>query len=455
LRIGIIGIRRIRITGVLAAACVVAIAATHAEAAQAGSGTSIGTTVAIATPAPAAAPQPQSMGLAVGGAVVQGGDSCASVLPYLADYARRGQLRVGCFSPGETQSKAADSLSALSADLVAAPASAGPVWCSTSGDNEWWYTRFSACLSNAPVTYEEYDSKGRKELGTASLSVSQDIELEPTSSTWEESDHVSVKKVTGDVRTLEIGFTASCSSPCSTENASPWAGLQPIQEGETLSGTIAYKDSPTRSPNYIERRYELEITQPGTVPTKPYVNWAGPVTLRCDNLVGNSPGCVVPAYTPTFDVPLSQWGAAAATYAWVQTMLPDHWGSFTAEKPLHRLATYARQKANRDKICRDGTWRKDPAVPNDSCDEYPFAATYESGPMLGLRGSQCAEIEPEKVGGQWDVKLLNAAAVTKAARCVRGHVPGPQNTAAGGALGNFATEQRLVDYDPYWVRITP
>jgi hypothetical protein len=306
----------------------------------------------------------------------------------------------------------------------------------------------SACISNEPTTYTEYDSKTGAVMGTASLAISQDAELSATSTTWDEAIYVSITAVSGAVSTLEIGFTASCTSPCSMVQPSPWVGLQPIGQGQTLSGHVTYTDTPNPGPDSINPSYQLEVIQPGATPTQPYLNWSSVTTWRCDNLVTSYAGCAIPAYTPTLGISFSQRGAAAATYDWAQINLPDHWGSSSKNQPLHRLADSARQQTNRDIIC-DGTFVKDPAVVNDSCDEFSFAATYESGAMFGLTGSQCAEIEPYQQNGLWYFKDINT--VTGTERCVRSHVPLADNTGAGSDVAALTNTYRMLDHDPYWL----
>jgi hypothetical protein len=128
--------------------------------------------------------------------------------------------------------------------------------------------------------------------------------------------------------------------PCSMVQPSPWVGLQPIGQGQTLSGGRCHlhrHPRPTPGPDSINPSYQLEVIQPGATPTQPYLNWSNVTTWRCDNLVNSYAGCAIPAYTPTLGISFSQRGAAA-TYDWAQINLPDHWGSSSKNQPLHRLA---------------------------------------------------------------------------------------------------------------------
>jgi hypothetical protein len=435
---------------VLLAVATVVVPLSSGAQAQARDGQTTGRVIALPSVAAAKAPAPQASGQS-GGVGDGGAGSCSAVVPRLAQYARSGLTKIGCMSSRHSaSSNVTGLLSALPGNVVPSASLAGLVWCSASGDNQWWYTRFSACVSNSPVTYTEINTQNGAVLGTATLSVSQDIELSATKTAWNETDYVGISAVSGQVSTLELGFTASCASPCTAVKASPWIGLQTIGKGGLLSGTTTLQDAPSPGPDSITPDYQIQAIQPGTTPIQEFSTWADPVALRCDNLVGSSAGCVVPAYTPAFDVSLSQWGAAAATYDWAQYYLPDHWGEYSANKPLHRLASAAIQQTNRNKIC-DATWKPDPNLPTDSCDEFSFAATYESGGMLGLTGTQCAEIEPVMQNGQWYIKYINT--VTGNERCVRGHVPSADNTGVGGDLGRFGPAQRILDLEAYWLQI--
>lgn len=136
---------------------------------------------------------------------------------------------------------------------------------------------------------------------------------------------------------------------------------------------------------------------------------------------------------------------------WAQNTLTGAWG-LPGTQPLHRYPGKARQQANRRAICGDGVW-PNPLIPNDSCDEYAFAATYESGALHGLTGKDCAEVEPvQQNDGSWSVDYIRA--VSPSDGCVTGHVDSDDNQNLGRALGTFIVQNRVLDNDPYWVVIT-
>lgn len=140
-------------------------------------------------------------------------------------------------------------------------------------------------------------------------------------------------------------------------------------------------------------KYGLYITQTGTTPTQPNVNWSNPRVIRCDSALtesGNtSTGCALPSVTPKLELPLSTYGAAAATYRWAQYNLPDGWGLYSG-KPLTRALD---GPDRRRRTCEDQSSvpfiRKPDLVLDDSCDEFPFASTWEGAPMAACVPRSC------------------------------------------------------------------
>jgi hypothetical protein len=189
---------------------------------------------------------------------------------------------------------------------------------------------------------------------------------------------------------------------------------------------------------------------------------------RCDSEVGSSSGCVNEDFTPTLSLSLAQYGAAAYIIYWAQNNLTP-WGSQAADMPLTRLADTATREANRAAICGDGTFVNEGSAiggndsDSDSCDEFPFAGTYQSAGYAGFTGAACAQVTAVPSGtttgneaADWPAVAVspNTTYIT-GAPCVRGHVPLALNSAVGGAYGNLILSNRLIDGDPFWVAVTP
>lgn len=133
---------------------------------------------------------------------------------------------------------------------------------------------------------------------------------------------------------------------------------------------------------------------------------------------------------------------------------------------------------NREIICQDGSFTSDPSITNalapysdtDSCDEFPFAASYDSGAMVDdwngnpkpyvTTGADCAQVTASQTGtsgsneaADWNTINVDGTP-TGSEPCVRGHIPNLLNGRVGGAYGNFIQTERLLDGDPYWVQVT-
>jgi hypothetical protein len=198
---------------------------------------------------------------------------------------------------------------------------------------------------------------------------------------------------------------------------------------------------------------------------------------RCDNVVGSGSGCVDELFTPTLALTLSRDGAAAAIIQYGQE-LSGHFGLKGKGAPLHRLTDSIVTGNNREVIC-DDTFTSDggitqalqPYGDRDSCDEFSFAATYESGAMADgadgkpkphvTSGSQCAQVKAVHTGtsgtneaGDWNlVTVIGSPSGTEP--CVRGHIPGKLNSLVGTAYSGLIGRDRLISKDPFWVSVSP
>jgi hypothetical protein len=97
----------------------------------------------------------------------------------------------------------------------------------------------------------------------------------------------------------------------------------------------------------------------------------------------------------------------------------------------------------------------------DSCDEFPFAAAFQSGALQGVTsGKDCAQVEAVKTSNTGSVaKIWNdvrpIGTFSRSAKCVRGHIPLTLNTDLGrdGYLA-FIRSQRLLNEDPFFLEVT-
>ncbi|WP_211301831.1 hypothetical protein [Streptomyces sparsogenes] len=168
----------------------------------------------------------------------------------------------------------------------------------------------------------------------------------------------------------------------------------------------------------------------------------------------------MPWYTATLQVPRSLYGSSADMIEWAQHNLSGHWGLRGTGQPLRRLQKESDQASNRNTICGSTKFTKDPNIPDDSCDEFPFAGTWESGALNGVtHGKDCAQVTAVQADNSGDLAtdwptITPVGTFTGNEKCVRGHIPRDLNTDLGGAYGVFVKNARLADNDPFWLRIT-
>jgi hypothetical protein len=213
---------------------------------------------------------------------------------------------------------------------------------------------------------------------------------------------------------------------------------------------------------------------------------------RCDNGVAYAnKGCVNENYTDTLYLSYAEDGSSADMINFAEWNLPPYYGNqySPTPTPLHRLQDPIligdgnSEGNNREVICGDGSFTKDSAItaalapydipPNyqetDSCDEYPFNATYESGAMVDgadgnpkpyvTTGADCLQVTAIHTGTQGDDEAADWSTVTKPdpgnQPCIRGHIPNLLNGHVGSEYSAFTRASRVIDKDPFWVFVTP
>jgi hypothetical protein len=211
-----------------------------------------------------------------------------------------------------------------------------------------------------------------------------------------------------------------------------------------------FSDSPGPAvPDNFTTGYSFGLESPGILLTGTAV-WHMPVTIRCDNQwAGRSPGCVFPASRPVLYLSEATYGAAAVNVQVGQLYVAGVQG--TTASPLTRGDPNLSQ-GNRDSICDSTFVPNNTVTPTDSCDEYPFASSQQSGGARGLTGANCLETRSYNVNGTWYVQFLNTDTGTQV--CERGHVPLALNTAVGSQVGALYTNNRMLLGDPYTILVT-
>ncbi|WP_078626494.1 hypothetical protein [Streptomyces sp. NRRL S-241] len=365
----------------------------------------------------------------------------------------------GCSSDGKGVTLCAEyKPSASGASRVGSPPAAaganGPVgWCKNVSGS-FMITRTQGCLRGMLVLTA---SRNGAPIGNATMQAIQEINLDPKSEQFTTWTELSLINMTGITSTSLVSFDENCwpTTGC-TENNGTWIGSTTWTTGDahtaTRTNTYAWKKAAG-----TEQKLNLDwltswSTPQATVQAVPKWSHSG-FDIRCDNKVGGNTGCVFPKYTSTLQLNTHKYPAAAAYYWVMMEKLASHPGSEKYQKPLHRLADEAKAKENRDKICMLAVaeWNPHADATGASCDEYPFAKSRESGGQSLTSGKYCVQMYDDKNSGL--LKLdNNYPNPTWNEICGRAAVRTSQNTAAGGDLGRFTSEVRLLDKDAYWVQ---
>ncbi|MEK2474089.1 hypothetical protein [Streptomyces noursei] len=275
--------------------------------------------------------------------------------------------------------------------------------------------------------------------------------------------------------------TFKCSPECTTA-APVWDGSNTWQpKGDFHAAYATFDHEWTGGTATKTDKLQLDWTIAGTFPGAPgqdYPQWLGNSTpdfdIRCDVVASaTSPGCVFSAYKPTWVMNFAKTPAAVA-HAWlIQSKLPNHPGSKVAGKPIKYLPASVRDSdLNRKVICPDGwakTYGNPDTTPIDtsdtvSCDEFAYAASYNSGGMPaslgGMNevdtGNDCVQTYASRIAtGDWRLyDDIRTAAPTWKEFCGRSSMSNYQNTQSMQPFsGTFSSPSkfRLLDKDEYWV----
>ncbi|MEU8548140.1 hypothetical protein AB0C81_14295 [Streptomyces roseoverticillatus] len=332
--------------------------------------------------------------------------------------------------------------------------------CKDKGTDRVVSNRHAYC-TRMPVRYVLLNDKN-VQVGEAHILVWAAGGLDSYSGQWTESIVGIPIDMDHGVTGVDLAVNATCSGMCSVV-APAWSGAHVVLDasGDLVQGTITYRSTVAAKTDisHINITYTLDGAALGAtgVPGYDSTVFDGP-TVRCDATIGDKnpiPGCIVMGHMPNVTFSRAKYHGAAVAYEWAQKKLTGKFGD--ADHPLSRYIDPLDPDADKRRALTcdrapDAFPRGATGVPNDSCDEYPFARSWQGGNP----GTQCIDITPRQVGGVWDISGVTVDRGTPPnAPCIRAHVDKKDNTAAGGELGRAVQADRIVDSEWYQVIITP
>ncbi|MBX7553021.1 hypothetical protein K1Y78_34630 [Streptomyces sp. tea 10] len=398
--------------------------------------------------------------LALTAALCAVGTSTAAAAPPTSRATPQGHGTCTDTAPGSALQRQGAAWTCLRAEpasaLAPAPVRAGNPGadlCTKDSSDPVVSTRKAYCTRHL-VLYELLDDK-QAVIGHADVMVVAASSMASLSGArWSEDVSAYVTEMTPNITGVTLSLSSACSGQC-TAGPPAWGGAPVLlHSGQGKDGgTLTYTSTVGKGfHSQIQPTYRVDGTILGAAPRTTHTEWLGP-EVRCDDEVGNSPGCIVMGHLADVTFSKSVYHGAAVAYEWAQKNLSGRFGD--ADHPLERFVDPLDpdNRNRRATTCDRGPLRfvrGATGVPNDSCDEYPFASTYQGG----NDGALCVDITPRQIGGVWDVTGVTVDRGSPPnAPCIRAHVDNDDNKAAGGELGRAVQSDRILDSEWYQVII--
>lgn len=311
-----------------------------------------------------------------------------------------------------------------------------PRWCADNYAGGRFVTRTQDCETSGFSLQKRLTVNGRTTVvGTASLAW---YSYQYTSFSIASVAHqygFRVSTITGDVAGITLSAASNCTGSCVHSGAvipaTPVA-LNGWREAESFTSP---PNTTLGSIYYLATGWSLTVNFPGSA-SGPTTLRTQPYDVRCDNAMGGrypSAGCAV--YYAAGRVAFSS-AANPSLVAHLSQAIRSGLPGGSALNPLHRTQVPSVINLNRSRACGGVA-----AQPNRSCDEYPFASTYEGAASGGSARSfpGCYLSDPPATGP------------VGFSRCI---IDARQNSAGGGILGAAYQKQRILDGDPFYVALS-
>ncbi|MFF9691415.1 hypothetical protein [Streptomyces sp. NPDC014623] len=370
--------------------------------------------------------------------------------------------------------------SAPPTDLKSAKESFGSVSTTSAlscsiGTRSLDYTRTEACLGDDLQFTGTTTGKPK-----ASFDLRHEFQLDPDSDTFTQTVSVKLTSISIPSLTLDIDF--GCRGYCEKQNP-VWSGSKTFVAGDLHTATVTQKikwNNTTASDGRISPYLTVKGTAGGDT-SNPMTAEKSELDVRCDRDVKATPGCVFSSYRPTYVMNEKKFPAAAA-HAWlIQNKLPGHYGlrgnnplTFLTEDvlvPDPPTSTKSIVSHNRDVICPKAWERSKLATMSPelgtgdvpSCDEFPFAASWQSAAIKKdwggqnmkevSSGEECLNtIAIRGTDGRWSLKPDPRSHVpTWTEPCGRSSMSNNQNTQSMSYMPGWRKQNRVLEGDNYWL----
>lgn len=355
-------------------------------------------------------------------------DTCTTLRADLPSMAAEGLNRAACIepAPGVTTNEA-----------VSAQSAPAPDWCGTGGTLR--YTRTESC-GGLSWQLSVFDVQTGAMIGQILFNTVNYSYTSGSVATWAHQLSIDPTYMWGQVAGTTVNGYATCLTGSTCVLASSNFPSQAVLTGNINEGDSFFNTTATApgAKGSSTTRFTFTFSNPA---------WAGAtsgnqdqITVRCDNALPGASygGCVFSDYVSTMVYKLSGPYPLLAQHIrdGQASGLP---GAYPSGTPLRRLTDSTIQEQNRTTACPSSY----PRPPGFSCDEYPFASTYQGASLSGggpRSFPYCAVVLLTQSSGPsgYSVCMIEAG----------------QNSGGGSALGAFYKTNRVIDFDPFRVAIT-
>jgi hypothetical protein len=327
--------------------------------------------------------------------------SCATLRTELRQLARDGRKSAGCTAPASPQ-VADRAMKPLAASLCVA------------GEVE--RTRHAACGISA-IDYKVIQLPSGDILGTGVIAFGYGEALKSNAWDWTMPAEIELTDATDVVL---VGTVATTDLGCVNCTASaPW--VRPLEDDVPYTHDFSVT-ARGGSVTTTEQAPVIDVVNPAATEQAPPVTLDSLGPARCDSIAyKGTKGCVFSDVAAEYSVYLTAHNEdqVARNIENGEVNKPNHFGWYGHGDPLTRATSASVQRKNRRAACGRARYKKP-----YSCDEYPFAATYQ---------------------GAYYYPASNSSA----------KVLGTQNSAEGAYRVNMYRTERLLSGDPYWVFVRP
>ncbi|MBX7555392.1 hypothetical protein K1Y78_47770 [Streptomyces sp. tea 10] len=242
--------------------------------------------------------------------------------------------------------------------------------------------------------------------------------LKANSANWSEKFHVSKARTTGAGSGVAVGIAAASGGGT---RASVRFSQGHILSSGAADGSVGYATSiaPKKINPKTATKYTYTFTKPGYTPGT--VSYDSAV-YRCDNYYGSTRASRAGCAVPDVSTGVSMVGLARIDEG-IRKLRANggHYGDPYGGKPLHWMINKTQEDANRKAVCPRSAPPDMQRAGRTSCDEYPFASTYEGGTHLPANQRTITWVQVQ------------------------------ENKAQGGRITAWRGQLHVMDHDPFYV----